>query len=1246
MAKLFQLSLLFADPETEDLVQEAPAAPAALPVAPGNTPVALEDAAGKDMHDAAARRDALDVRRSWIVEAPAGSGKTGLLIQRYLRLLAEGGVERPDEVLAITFTRKADGELRHRVLQQLVAAQQGEPLPANAKPFDLQTRRYAQAALARDRALGWRLLESPQQLNIRTIDSFCAELAGSLPLLAGPGGRYQPTDDPAPLYEAAAERTLLQMGGPDISLTRDLETLLAHRDANVQNFLGLLAEMLRQREQWGELVPLAADDLTDAALDANVRPKLDRTLQRMVSSELRAVAEKTEPALLDRLSLLAHELSSAVLDQSSGLSLFTSRTTAPGTSAQELPLWKALTALLLTQGGGWRSKLSAHSLGCAISPVQRHELTDLIGAFCSRDELQPGLLDALRSVRHLPEPEYPDEQWRIVRPLCRVLRHALLELQIVFAERRSCDFTEIALTARTLLRQEATDAEVLPAIIGNLRHLLVDEMQDTSSGQYELLQKLTENWDGATQTLFLVGDPKQSIYEFRLARVERFRRVMESGRFGQIALGSLRLTSNFRSQENLVTQFNEIFSAIFPTPEVLAAEPDAVDVPFVEATATQPAGVSPALHWHIDPLDPEQPKAAIAMAARHARQIRHTIEDFLESWPSAARAIGASARPARVAVLVRNRGHLAPILREFHALRDGKALPFRAVDIEMLNERPEILDLLALTSALVHPADRIAWLSLLRSPAFGLTLPDLLALTGEGEGAERSATVPELVHRRVGLLSPKAQALLERSWPCVQHALAAADRDPLPVHVERTWRSLGLDAALTPDASANVERFFELLHAVCTGPEPFSLGLLRRRLRQLYAGPGCAGAQVELMTIHKAKGLEWDLVLIPSLHRGSGRSDHEFLKWLEFESEDGPAEFFLTPIQSKGDSQSPLSGWLNRRQRRREEAEARRLFYVACTRARERVHLFASVQPDAKGGFRKPPVDSLLTAAWPAALPFLPALEDARLETAPFGADEAEPEPLALAASAEEASSASSRSPAPAPAHLPLGFEPVRRLRAELGAHLPYPDPATLRRAVPFSRPEGSFAARAFGNAVHRFLELTAQRLAGGEDTGSLQQTLPSWQPRAVAVLRSEGLETGTAQTESARLLRALSASLGDQHGAWLLSPRAAARNEAAPSSSVNGRELRADRTFLAGADPLSTGETTHLWIVDYKTAEPGGRELAVFLQQQKEKYLAQMQAYADAAKASGRDSAAIRLALFFPLIPAFLCWEAQDAAG
>lgn len=1225
-----------------------------------------------ELSDAPARAAALDIHRSWIVEAPAGSGKTGLLIQRFLKLLAHGDVHRPNEILAITFTRKAANELRARVLEQLEAARRGDPPKDPAAAYERVTRQLALSALERDRTMGWRLLESPHQLNIRTIDSFCGDLASRVPLLSEGAGRRQPTDDTSPLYEEAARRTIRELGGPDRDLTDALRCVLLHRDGQIGDCVRLIADMLANREQWGELVPLQKDKLNEEFLDSEVRQRLERALKRVVCHALSRAARAVDPALLGELALFAARLSTepGYNAEFSPLTVCAGRPGVPGTTEEHLEHWLALVHLLLKQDGAWRVSASRNHLKFELSKNDSQWLKQFLGHLRSDEQQSPELREALCALRCLPPVCYPDAQWRVAKALFRVLRRSLAELNVLFSELGVCDFTDVALTARALLRSEGAQAELLNAPGAQLSHLLVDEMQDTSTGQYELFELLTRQWDGRTQTVFLVGDPKQSIYAFRQARVERFLRTQSTSLLGDVPLQPLRLTANFRSQASLVDDFNQTFGRILPPPQAShEGGPGVLEVPFVAAEAVRPRGKQPALVWHtqVAPPDPgfddpdRESDLPAPSAEQDARTIRGIIETFLHRHRTGPVPIGGKPSSPRVAVLARSRAHLAPVIAEFHRDRGHGPLPFRAVDIELLNERPEVLDLLALTRALLHPADRVAWLALLRSPVCGLGLPDLLRLTGEGPGADPGATVGHLVRTRAHLLSPEGQLLLGRAWPVLDEAQASLGRTLFSTHVERTWRSLGADALLRADQMTNARRFLRLLQELESGPDPLSVPLFERRLRKLYAEPSSGAADVELMTIHKSKGLEWDLVLIPALERGAGSSRHELLKWLELDGENGSqAEVVLAPIASKGDLPSPLSDWLSALQRSRETAEAKRLFYVACTRAREELHLFAACSQKASGELRLPRHDSLLRASWAAAEPAIlqqlaggspsTALPEASEHPwgAPLNTPPHDPAPLALAASAEAPHSGEidpNSGPRPASVQrLPQDFDPLARFQRDTGPQLPYPPASALRHRAAFARPEGTFAARAFGNVVHRFLELAAERLSGGQTLEDLIAELPGWGDRIRTSFRAEGVPLPILQCDSARALQALAATLQGPEGRWLLSPHPGARNERGlqltgdPVTGAGPRNLRADRVFLAGPDPLSMVRS-HLWIVDFKTAEPGGRDPKAFLETEKVKYLPQMQAYARAAASAGGPTHPIMLALFYPALTQLLYW-------
>ena len=229
------------------------------------------------MSDESARKSALDTSRSFIVQAPAGSGKTELLIQRYLALLAT--VELPEQVIAITFTRKAAAEMRGRVLAALNGAAQNQ-LPAET--HRIKTHELALRVLARDQAQGWELLTQPQRLRINTLDALNAWLAQQLPMLSGGVAGARILEDSRDFYGLAARRLLEQLA-EDSPLGRALKRLLEHSNAGIERLEVLLAGLLPTRDQW--LHYLTGSD------DEHLRRALEAARERLIADELAALAD-------------------------------------------------------------------------------------------------------------------------------------------------------------------------------------------------------------------------------------------------------------------------------------------------------------------------------------------------------------------------------------------------------------------------------------------------------------------------------------------------------------------------------------------------------------------------------------------------------------------------------------------------------------------------------------------------------------------------------------------------------------------------------------------------------------------------------------------------------------------------------------------------------------------------------------------------------------------------------------------
>ena len=277
------------------------------------------------------------------------------------------------------------------------------------------------------------------------------------------------------------------------------------------------------------------------------------------------------------------------------------------------------------------------------------------------------------------------------------------------------DFAELSIRASDALGQVDQPEDLALALGASIRHFLVDEFQDTSYTQFELIKKLTNGWDpGDGRTLFLVGDPMQSIYRFRQADVSLFLKARREG-IGAIQFEPLTLSVNFRSLPGIVEWVNRTFELILPAS-------DDIDSGAVAYSRSVPGS--------------EGKEAVIGV---------HALLDGRKEANRVMELIG-SQGAGTAAILVRSRAHLIEIV---NALKRNR-IAFQAIEIDQLGERQVIEDLMALTFALLHAADRVSWLAILRAPWCGLTLDDLHALTA----ADHRATVWDLLHGAPSLTHP------------------------------------------------------------------------------------------------------------------------------------------------------------------------------------------------------------------------------------------------------------------------------------------------------------------------------------------------------------------------------------------------------------------------------------------------------------------------------------------------------------
>ena len=1210
------------------------------------------------------RENALYPTRSILVQAPAGSGKTDLLTRRFLRLLAE--VDSPDQIVAITFTNAAAAEMRHRILAELEKAAHAEPGSTTnenaAESIEIQTRddsvpddfsmeTLARRALARSHALGWNLTELPVQLRILTIDAFCRELALQQPLLSGLGGGLDIHEQPGDLYRRAARRALEQIDGGDPDLQAAIGDLLWWRDNDWQQLEDLLVAMLANRHRWMHYFVLGRDQEWDA-----VRERLERPFANSVRECLATVEMLLAQVPYGREEALA--LARFACEQSGGelhreLAELAEFPVPPFADNDALEAAReaflCVGRLVLTKDG-FRQRIEKRHGFPADCKREKGRLLQLIAGMRSVPKLESALL----ALAELPPARFTDEDWRIVRACFSLLRAAAAQLKVVFAESGAADFTEVAQIAESVLRGEdgeTTDAAI--AVADGIRHLLVDEFQDTSRRQHQLLAGLIAAWpEREGRTCFVVGDPMQSIYFFRDADAELFARIRDyglqvNGGDEPLRFDLVPLTANFRTAPPLVRLLNGLFSQVF-------AENDGSGISFSSAEPARRNESSPAppfaLHLNFIPQTTpgKSPSSADAeeREAAHAAQVE-AIVTLINSHRARMEGARAEGGMYRVAVLGRTRNALAPVAK---ALRQAQ-IPFRAVDLESLRDRPEVLDALSLAHALLNPHDRLAWLGVLRAPWCGLSLADLHTLTSADDESILARPIPELLAERAHLLSEDGRPAVARMRGAIEAAPALRLSRPtasLGSWLEQVWIRLGGEACADAVARANLELLWGCLDRLPNREQDLLGPALDTALERLTALPDPAASSdcgVQLMTIHKSKGLEFEVVIVPELQARERISTFRMLSWFERglsePDESGEiTEFLVAPFQPKGADRGKAKEWVDRVYREREKQEARRLLYVAATRAREQLHFFArpGYRTQKDGALQLvPPSGTLLATAWPALQTEIRERFSAWLEARAMSA----PEPVtleSLAASGDENNLLVMPSPVRA--------TPLRRLPAQFVAPQATHSVASTDSIVGdsaaqlYTRHEGGMLSRALGEAVHSLLENLA-RLRESLDWDAARVALRRLEPRAAAQLRAMGLSPAHAGATAAQAMQhALQAST-DCNGTWILSPHPQAASEVRWAGVLDGelRTIRVDRVFQAGPDPHSEGDACW-WIVDYKTAHPEGFSPDSALPGLRSLFAPQLETYAKVLRNLHGEDKPIRAALYYPLMQALDWWE------
>jgi ATP-dependent helicase/nuclease subunit A len=868
--------------------------------------------------DAEVRAKALDPEASFIVTAPAGAGKTELIVRRFLTLLRNARCM--DSIVALTYTKKAAQEMSERVLSALEKARD-KVSPKNEKEAELL--KIAAEALS-NRHIPQEELFSLSSFRISTFHSFCSDILKSFPEDAGvtPNFKIMEAEESSMVFREISEKLIsraMKIGDSELSdaVARKLAGLRENGDA----LAGQIEELLRQRDR------LRFDSIKG---ETERKEIIDQYLEAEYGEVRKFLAGKNP------------EYEALARDLDDGVGAIKIPMELPELSIYRRIEWIEIGSVFLNKNSSkvrenfnrpefdkaFGKKASAgfvRSLGGNVA-VKLHELRTLFG-------------NALN-----PPGENAYSDFGIILDRAK----KFVEMTV---DEGSLDFIEIELRALKALEWiDGAPSKAIASLTSRIRHILVDEAQDLSDTELAIISKLTEGWmPGKDNTLFFVGDPQQSIYRFRKANVAIFKMLADKEKGlpreseEPLKLDVLKLTVNFRSEPDIIAFVNGLFDGLFDDREYVDGTAYS---PFVHKSGAgiPEAGTLPKYSFANDYREMKE-EQAVTVAVFHEKE-------NLVKWFTGrvAELIQKTGDKESIAILAPRRKVFDPYLESLRS--NGIAL--NMVEGSKLMETHGIKVLFNLLKAVVNPSDDVSWLLTLGSPLLDLGPAQLLELSRES-----------------GRWSQKlfeGRYFDEDKAASFRKASAGFYKMPGGSALFELWESLDGPALFAGKYGlAGVEdarKFFEILEPLYSLPPVEMIKKMETALETTFEPPDpeAALSVVQAMTIHQAKGLEFDNVFVLGLDDKSTTGDSSKSPFLieRFDcrpnDENRHFDFLLAPFEEKEITYSVLEDI----DKKRGEQEFLRKNYVALTRAKKRLFLTGTLtkKHEAKG-FMKHVIDMI-----------------------------------------------------------------------------------------------------------------------------------------------------------------------------------------------------------------------------------------------------------------------------------------------
>ncbi len=991
------------------------------------------------------------------------------------------------------------------------------------------------------------------------------------------------------MYREAARNTVADLESGS-RWSPAIEVLVRHLDNYLPKIEALVAGMLVKRDQWLRHMAHTSDV-------SGLRTVLEQALADVIEDALKDAKEKF-PGPGMEIFLLSARFAAKNLEKDgsdSQICVCADLFDLPGFSPVDVEKWLALAELLLTGKGEWRKAVNKNIGFPAPSSAKNNSTLkqefqaakDTFLDYLHNLEGEDAAAQALNRVRMLPDASYTDDQWDIMQALFEILKVAVGHLKIVFQAAGAVDFAEIGLRASRALGEPENPTDLSLSLDYRISHILMDEFQDTSFTQYELIERLTAGWmPGDGRTFFAVGDPMQSIYAFREAEVGLFLNAWENG-LSQVELNPLTLSVNFRSQQGIIDWVNNSFSKVMP---------DTVDITTGRVSYSPSTAFHPQLDGKAVTVHPFLPTDRL----REASVVVGCVQKAKKENPN-----------GTIAILVRGRSHLVNIVAALKSAGER----FQAVEIDSLQNRPMIMDLISLSRALSHLADRIAWLAVLRAPWCGMTLDDLHMLV---DGVPRQ-TVMELMKSpdRLAHLTEDGQKRLKHISEILIPAVENRNQKFFRRLVQGVWISLGGPACVFEASELeDADVLFDLLEQH-TGNDVLSdISALEDAAAALFARPDSqADNTLQIMTIHKAKGLEFDTVILPGLERTPPNPLSQLLLWLE-RAADHKKDLILAPISETGSDKNKIYQYIGKIHDEKRSYEDARMLYVAATRAKKYLHLMGGVKISSKENeVRKPAAKTLLFSLWPAVDEIYYKMnqvmnKDGKMDASEIKDDEI-PEKIVV----------------PYIRRLTDTWQlPEAPADVKWTAGAAQPAEAKTVDEIPEFDWAGE-TARHIGVVAHAWLKVIAEQNEKKWDADRIQ----SLAPMLKSDLAQSGVSADQINNAAKQVAETLSNAVADEKGRWILADHPEGNCEYALTGNVDGKivSVKIDRTFV--------DENNIRWIIDYKTGTHTGGSVEDFLDQEQVRYQGQLETYKRLMGA--KEDREIRLGLYFPRLSGWRSW-------